>query len=96
MQSLQSLLEGLPMATMTIRNLDDDLKARLRIRAARHGQSMEEEARSILRAALANRVEDDSGASLYAAIRAHVEPFGGVDLELPLREPQRDPPDFGE
>lgn len=84
------------MATMTIRNLDDDLKSRLRVRAARHGQSMEEEARSILRAALANRVEDDSGASLYAAIRAHVEPFGGVDLELPLRDPQRDPPDFGE
>jgi len=96
MQSLQSLLEGLPMATMTIRNLDDDLKARLRLRAARHGQSMEEEARSILRAALANRVEDDSGASLYAAIRAHVEPFGGIDLALPPREPQRDPPDFGE
>lgn len=84
------------MATMTIRNLDDDLKARLRMRAARHGRSMEEEARSILRAALANRVEDDSGASLYAAIRAHVEPFGGIDLDLPPREPQRDPPDFGE
>lgn len=84
------------MATMTIRNLDDDLKARLRMRAARHGQSMEEEARSILRAALASRVEDDSGASLYAAIRGHVEPFGGIDLELPVREPQRDPPDFGE
>ncbi|KZC37667.1 MULTISPECIES: FitA-like ribbon-helix-helix domain-containing protein [Rhodanobacter] len=84
------------MATMTIRNLDDDLKARLRVRAARHGRSMEEEARSILRAALANCVEDDSGASLYAAIRAHVEPFGGIDLDLPPREPQRDPPDFGE
>jgi len=38
------------MATMTIRNLDDELK--LRLRAARHGQSMEEEARSILRNAL--------------------------------------------
>lgn len=84
------------MAAMTIRNLDDDLKARLRVRAARHGRSMEEEARSILRAALANRVEDDSGASLYAAIRARVEPFGGIDIELPPREPQRDPPDFGE
>lgn len=83
------------MATMTIRNLDDDLKARLRMRAARHGRSMEEEARSILRAALAQRVEDDSGASLYAAIRARVEPFGGIDLDLPPREPQRDPPDFG-
>ena len=84
------------MATMTIRNLDDNLKTLLRLRAARHGQSMEEEARSILRAALAGRVEDDSGASLYAAIRARVEPLGGVDLELPPRELQRDPPDFGE
>ena len=83
------------MATMTIRNLDDDLKGRLRMRAARHGRSMEEEARSILRAALAQRVEDDSGASLYAAIRARMEPFGGIDLDLPPREPQRDPPDFG-
>ncbi|MDW2983087.1 MAG: plasmid stabilization protein [Rhodanobacter sp.] len=84
------------MATMTIRNLDEDLKARLRVRAARHGRSMEEEARSILRTALANRVEEDSGASLYVAIRTRVEPFGGVDLELPPREPQRDPPDFDE
>lgn len=84
------------MATMTIRNLDEDLKARLRVRAARHGRSMEEEARSILRTALANRVEEDSGASLYVAIRTRVEPFGGVDLELPPREPQGDPPDFGE
>lgn len=72
------------MASMTIRNLDDDLKTLLRLRAARHGQSMEEEARSILRAALAGRVEDDSGAALYAAIRARVEPLGGVELELPL------------
>ncbi|HEX5307418.1 MAG TPA: plasmid stabilization protein [Dyella sp.] len=84
------------MATMTIRNLDDDLKALLRLRAARHGQSMEEEVRSILRAALAGRAEDDSGASLYAAIRARVEPLGGVELELPHRELQRDPPDFSE
>jgi plasmid stability protein len=84
------------MATMTIRNLDDDLKALLRLRAARHGQSMEEEARSILRAALAGRVEDDSGAALYAAIRTRVEPLGGVELELPPREPQGDPPDFSE
>ena len=84
------------MATMTIRDLDDELTARLRLRAMRHGQSMEEEALSILRAALTSQVEDNSGASLYAAIRAHVEPFGGAELELPPREPQRDPPDFGE
>lgn len=87
---------GLPVASMTIRNLDDELKARLRLQAARHGRSMEEEACSILRAALANSVDDHSGASLYATIRACVEPFGGINLELPPREPQRDPPDFGE
>ena len=40
------------MASMTIRNLSDDIKQRLRIRAAEHGHSMEEEARTILRAAL--------------------------------------------
>lgn len=84
------------MATMTIRDLDDELTARLRLRAMRHGQSMEEEALSILRAALTSQVEDNSGASLYAAIRTRVGPFGGVELELPPREPQRDPPDFGE
>lgn len=84
------------MATMTIRNLDDDLKTLLRLRAARHGQSMEEEARSILRSALAGRVEDDSGAALYAAIRARVEPLGGVEMELPSRVLQREPPSFVE
>ena len=84
------------MATITVRNLDDELKMRLRLRAARHGQSMEEEARSILRAALASRVEEDSGATLYAAIRSRIEPLGGVDIELPERWPMREPPAFGE
>ncbi len=40
------------MATLTIRNLEDDLKSTLRVQAALHGQSMEEEVRSILRQAL--------------------------------------------
>lgn len=80
------------MATMTIRNLDDELKARLRLRAARHGQSMEEEARSILRNAL--KTEPPSGRSLVEDIRALVEPLGGVELELPQRTPRREPPDF--
>ena len=81
------------MATMTIRNLDDDVKARLRVRAAQHGRSMEEEARSILRAAL--QTQTLSGKSLVDSIRTMVEPYGGIDLELPPRELQRDPPDFG-
>lgn len=80
------------MASMTILNLDDELKARLRLRAARHGQSMEEEARSILRSVL--EAEPLSGQSLVDTIRAMVEPYGGIELELPLREPMREPPDF--
>ena len=84
------------MATMTIRHLDDDVKARLRVRAARHGRSMEEEARSILRAALATESQATSGAALVRAIRARVEPFGGIELELPVREPMREPPDFSD
>lgn len=80
------------MATMTIRNIDDQLKTKLRVQAARHGRSMEDEARNILRAAL--NTHQDDGASLVAAIRARVERFGGVELELPPRGPGREPPDF--
>ena len=46
------------MATLTIRNLDDDLKANLRVRAALHGQSMEEEVRIILRQALSKSLPE--------------------------------------
>jgi plasmid stability protein len=94
MQALQSLPEGIPMATMTIRNLDEEVKARLRVRAAQHGRSMEEEARNILRSVLSSEPNTGSAAALVADIRALVEPFGGVELELPPREPMRDPPDF--
>lgn len=82
------------MSTMTIRNVDDALKAKLRVRAAQHGKSMEEEARDILRAALATEAPQPD--NLYAAIRELVEPFGGVDLPEIPREPIRDPPDFSE
>src|SRR3712207_190470 len=45
------------MASLTIRQLDDVTKKRLRLRAAAHGRSMEEEARSILRTAAAGGTE---------------------------------------
>ncbi|MYE31836.1 MAG: plasmid stabilization protein [Chloroflexi bacterium] len=80
------------MASITIRNLDDDVKQRLRVRAAEHGRSMEHEAREILRAALAQTPQ--TGEELYRAIRARVEPIGGIELELPPREPMREPPTF--
>lgn len=82
------------MAKITIRNLDDDVKARLRVRAAQHGRSMEEEARSILQSALSAIPGSGTGAALVADIRARVEPLGGIELELPPRKPMREPPDF--
>jgi len=79
---------------MTIRNLDEGVKARLRQRAASHGRSMEEEVRTILRAAVT--APPRSGAELLAAIRRRVEPLGGIELELPPRTPPREPPRFEE
>lgn len=72
------------MTTMTIRNIDEPLKSKLRIRAAEHGRSMEEEARDILRAAL--NAEPETGQSMLDAIRQILGPEGGFDLELPPRE----------
>ena len=78
------------MASITIRKLDEKTKARLRVRAAQHGRSMEEEARTLLRAAL--RDEVTAGSNLADAIRARFRRLGGVDLGLPAREPIREPP----
>ena len=80
------------MASMTIRNLDDDIKQRLRVQAAEHGRSMEEEALEILRAAL---TESAPPANLARAIRARFAPLGGVELDIPPREPMREPSRFG-
>ena len=80
------------MASMTIRNIEDQLKSRLRVRAAAHGRSMEDEARDILRTALSAEAAQPS--NLAAAIRARMAPVGGVDLEIAPREPVRDPVDF--
>jgi plasmid stability protein len=78
---------------MTIRNLDEKLKARLRIQAAKHGRSMEDEARDILRSALSTA---SSRASLKNSIRRRIEPLGGVELPIAPRESMREPPDLAE
>lgn len=80
------------MATLTIRNLDAGLKERLRVRAARHGHSMEAEVRDILQDTLKEPERPES--NLYQRIRARFAPLGGVDLDLPPREPASDPPRF--
>lgn len=80
------------MASITIRNLDDNVKTRLRKRAAEHGRSMEEEARLILADAVEREAPPAKG--LGTAIHELFKPFGGVELEMPLREPMREPPRF--
>ena len=82
------------MAEITIHHIDDDPMARLAALAARHGRSMEEEACSLLQAALSTDSGSTTGAALVADIRAWVASFSGIELELPVREQMRDPPDF--
>ena len=78
------------MASITIRNLDDDVKTRLRMRAAGHGRSMEEEARLILGEAVEREPAPAKG--LGTALHELFKPFGGVELEIPPREPMRELP----
>lgn len=69
------------MPSLSVRKLDSDTLARLRMRAARHGVSMEEEARRIIRAAVQSQVKIGDLAREY---------FGeenGVDLQLPKHSP---------
>ena len=80
------------MASITVRNLDDGLKRRLRIRAAENGRSMEEEARGILRTALDE--EAAPAKNLGTALHELFKPFGGVELEIPPRNPIREIPRF--
>jgi plasmid stability protein len=81
------------MASITIRNLDDQTKARLRIRAARNGRSMEEEARTVLRTVLIDSQSPE--VHVADAIRRRFQRLGGVLIRLPDRQPMREPPKPG-
>ena len=81
------------MASILIRQVDEQTKTRLRMSAARHGRSMEEEARAILRGALATGKAHER--NLAASIRRRFASLGGVELPEPVREPMRRPPHFG-
>ena len=80
------------MASITIRDLDDGLKRRLRFRAADHGRSMEEKARNILPATQAT--ESGQAKNLGTTIHQLFKSFGGVELDIPPQEPMREPPRF--
>ncbi|WP_295701322.1 toxin-antitoxin system antitoxin subunit [Lapillicoccus sp.] len=68
------------MATLTIRQLDDTIHSRLRLRAAEHGRSVEAEVRAILDAAV-NRPDTN----VLIALGESMAQVGGIDLERPER-----------
>ena len=80
------------MGTLTIRNMDDGVKERLRMRAASRGHSMEEEARVILTQAMGGV----SGEALWSLSRELFSGENGVELSLPSRVKDRPSPDFSD
>ncbi len=87
-----AMLGGAIMASITVRNLDDAVKHKLRIRAAEHGCSMEAEVREILTQAVNEVPRPRKG--LATRIHERFKAIGGVELELPEREPMPEPPVF--
>lgn len=81
------------MAALTIRNVDDVIKQSLRIRAAQHGVSMEEEARRILREAL---VRVSQPQPLGQRLKQRFAEVADADFELPSRQISRTPPNWDE
>jgi plasmid stability protein len=85
-----TLLAGTSMANLSIRKIDDDTLQRLRMLAATHGVSMEEEVRQILKHAVATSEKPGD-----LAVRLFGPAWGGAPLELPRRE-VHEPLDFGQ
>jgi antitoxin FitA len=82
------------MSSITIRNLDDKLKASLRLRAARHGLSMEQEVRNILQNTLAADAGPSNGLDFALRITQRFKGLGADELNLPERLPARPLPSF--
>lgn len=72
------------MAAISVRDLNEDVAARLKVRAARHGRSMEAEVRAILTESLAGGEDDRQ--NLGQVIRERFAELGGVELDIPARE----------
>lgn len=80
------------MAAISVRDLDEDVASRLKVRAARHGRSMEAEVRAILTDAVAGG--EDEQTNLAQAVRERFAAIGGVELETPLRKEVPRPADL--
>lgn len=72
------------MAAISVRDLDEDVASKLKMRAARHGRSMEAEVRAILTEAVASGEGEQF--NLAQAIRKAFATVGGAELEIPPRQ----------
>ena len=83
------------MVSLLIRNVDEALHDRLKERAAARNRSLEEEARELLRFAIARQAAEPREHLVDVALRLF-GPEHGIDLDLPSRgsAPTRPPPDF--
>ena len=81
------------MATLTIRNVDPEVRQQLRVRAAQNGRSMEAELRQILKDAVGGEVETGDR-NVADEIWSYFAPFGGIEVEPHPPTPVRPPPTF--
>ena len=80
------------MSSITVRNLDEGVKNSLRLRAARHGWSMEQEVRQILQQTVAP--EQSQAASFAERINSRFADLNAKPLPIPARQNARTPPEF--
>lgn len=81
------------MAAISVRDLDDEVRERLRVRAASNGRSMEAEIRAILTAAVS---EPEPDADLFTTLLDRFGELGGVELPIPPRSSPARAADFSE
>jgi plasmid stability protein len=72
------------VAAISVRDLDEDVASRLKVRAARHGRSMEAEVRAILTDAVT--AAENEQFNLAQAVRERFAAIGGIDLDVPPRQ----------
>jgi phosphopantothenoylcysteine decarboxylase/phosphopantothenate--cysteine ligase len=77
------------LGSLTVRNLEDETKHLLRLRAAKGGRSLEEEVRVILRQAASETESVPRRESFYDTTRKLVERYGPYDVEIPERSPPK-------
>lgn len=79
------------MTQITIRNVDDTVRLKLKTRAAAKGRSLEAELRDIITRAAS---ESQAPARVGQSIRARFKRVGGVELDITQRSKERDVPTF--